>query len=331
MHPTELDLLDFATGEAFDGQVNVAEHVGSCARCAALVETFTSTGALVGEELPNIEVERSDSLVQAITEPPPNPAPGQLWRAEWDGTVQLLLIVSATDATMEAVPLIDAEALDEASVSIGMTLGWNSAVVAADLATLPIRVLDRYLGTLSTGVVDRVRSVARGEPGDGDPIVSKFDERWASRVQTSEQIAMLADATWVPQNAEPDIPSLLHALWSRPQLLANDLGVRPGQATQILVGNRLLNDDQRRVVEQRLGREIGPAAPAADVVWAFDHPSLRMSWRAKARRAGTHDSPTFRWDTYLNSSFALAARTTGGLSARERILAMVKQVLDDGA
>jgi len=332
MHPNELDLLDHTTGEAFPGDAEVAAHVATCAQCAALVQAFATSDPMLDEQQPEVVYHRATPLTEALVAGSPQPAAGQLWRAEWDGLVQLLLVLAATDTTTETVPVIEAEAADDTCVEIDRALlGWRAALLAAEAATLPIRVLDLFLGMVDDEVVARVHRVADGEVGDGDPIVSPLDERWGHRVQIHENLAALAEATWVPHTAEPGLVDLLRSTWSRPKLLADDLGITPGQATAILAGERPLNDDQRREVGHRLGREIGPAAPPDDVVWAIDHPTLRPSWRAKARRAGRQDSPAFRWETYSNSNFALAARTTGGLSNRERLLAMVKQVLDDGA
>ena len=332
MHPNELDLLDHADGAAFPGDAEVAAHVATCEQCAALVRAFATSDPTLDDRQHDVAHHRADPLTEALMAELPEPAAGQLWRAEWDGLVQLLLVLSATDTTTETVPVIEAEAADDTSVELDRALlGWSAAVLAAEVATLPIRVLDLCLGMVDATVVSRVHRVAAGEPGDGDPIVSSLDERWGHRVQIHENLAALAEATWVPQTAEVGLVDLLRTTWSRPKLLADDLGVTPGQATAILAGERPLNDDQRKAVGRRLGREIGPAAPPDDVVWAIDHPTLRPRWRAKARRAGTQDNPAFRWETYSNSNFALAARTTGGLSHRDRLLAMMKQVLDDGA
>jgi hypothetical protein len=304
----------------------------TCEQCAALVHRFETSESMLDEDQHEVAHRRAAPLAAALTAEPPQPATGQLWRAEWNGLVQLLLIVRATDTTAQAVPVIEAEAADDRSVRLDQAiLGWVAAVLVADVATLPVRVLDLFLGNVDANIIDRVERVSAGEPGDGEPIVSPLDERWGYRVGIHEKLAALASATWIPRSAETGLVELLRTTWSRPSALAADLGTTFGQATAILAGERPLSEDQRKEVGRLLGREIGPAAPPDDVVWALDHPTLRPNWRARALRARTQDSAAFRWYTYTNSNFALAARTTGGLNDRERLLAKVKQVLDDGA
>jgi|GEM_PF-1313713 len=333
LHPNELDLLDHATGESFPGDEEVAVHVAECPHCAAVVQAFVESEPIMTTSSPrSVEYHRAHSLAEALAQEPPEPATGQLWRAEWDSRVLLVLILAAEDATIRAVPIIEAEAVDDTSVGLDRgLLGWNAAVLAGEQATLPIRVLDRFLGTANHEVMRRVIRVAAGDVGDGAPIVSPLDERWGHRVQIHENLIALSDASWVPRTAEVNLVQLLRSEWNRPSELAHDLGITSGQATAILAGDRQLNEEQRRVVEHRIGRRIGPAAPPDGLVWAIDHPAIRPIWQAKARRLGTQDSAAFRWATYTDSNFALAARTTGGLSERERLLARVKQVLDDGA
>jgi hypothetical protein len=332
MHPNELDLLDLAAGQAFPGEAEVAAHVATCEQCAAAVQAFAASVPIIGDAQTQVVHHRAAPLAQALHAELPTPAAGQLWRAEWDGVVQLLVVVAATDTTTDAMPVIEADGADDTSLELDPSLlGWRAAVIAAEVASVPIRVLDRFLGVVSRNVLDRARAVAAGDPGDGDPIVSPLDERWGHRAQLHENLVALTEATWVPETAEVGIVELLRAAWDRPSALAKDLGTTPGHATELLTGKRPLNDDERREVGRRLGRDLGPAAPPAEVLWALDHPTVRPSWRAKALRSGTQDTSAFRWATYANSNFALAARTTGGLSERERWLATVKQVLDDGA
>ena len=196
MHPNELDLLDYATGEAFPGDADVAAHVATCAQCAATVQTFTTSDSTLDNEQEAVIYHRAPALTEALVAGAHPAAAGQLWHAEWDGLVQLLLVLTATDTTAQAAPIIEAEAADDTSVELDRALlGWSAAVLAAETATLPIRVLDLFLGMVDADVVDRVNRVAAGEAGDGDPIVSALDERWV--------IAFRSTRTWLPSQLRP--------------------------------------------------------------------------------------------------------------------------------
>lgn len=45
-----------------------------------------------------------DAVYRVATAPPQDPRPGQIWRAVWEDTIQLLLITTAGDGTARVVP-----------------------------------------------------------------------------------------------------------------------------------------------------------------------------------------------------------------------------------
>src|SRR5690606_16010091 len=112
-----------------------------------------------------------------------------------------------------------------------------------------------------------------------------------------------------------------------PPELGAALGVLPGTARQIMRGQRPLTDEESDRLRAFIPGFAGGVHVDPDIAWAVDRPEVRPLWESAAQAAGTHDSAEFRWQFYSSGQFALAARTTGTRSARERALEIVKGVL----
>ena len=95
----------------------------------------------------------------------PDPQPGQVWRLEWDGRVELAALVAVTSDTVKVVPVgDDPEFADAATVAVGdgdSPLGYSFGVWVALEQALPRVVLDVPLGALPTWAAELVVAVRR--------------------------------------------------------------------------------------------------------------------------------------------------------------------------
>lgn len=329
-HPHELDLFDLAQGIPFPGQGAAADHVRSCPDCTALVVQFS----LVDDPAaaPPMSDPRPAALAAALGASAPTPDRGQLWRAEWDGISLTVLIVRSRPDVLEVVGVTDAAAADPSCVPVrGDLLGYGAAAVAHDVTSLPMRVLDLFLGQVPTETLENVTAALAGGAMSFDAIVDSSDERERALDAARAALNMLQNASWIPLDATGDAIDDVKMLWPAPPVLATALGVLPGDARRIMQGQQPLTDDQRRRLSELAGRPIGSTRPDEDLLWALDHPSVRPLWRARAAAAGRGDDAAFRWETYHDLNFSLAARNTSGGAKREQLLSKVRQVLDGAA
>lgn len=327
-HPDYLELTAFALDTTSDRTVE--EHVASCDTCGSIVTKLRAITP-IGEQADRVDVALADTVASALSELP-DPGPGQLWRVEWDGVVALVAVLTVdADGAAEVASIIDADDLDSWSVTIPRaTLGWDAAILAATLVTVPARVFDRYIGQLAPLTLQRVIDVAAGAPGDGSSIDDPDDRRLRHHRTAFAELDSLSSATWLPERAagEADALETLKQLWATPGAVAQALGVTPGKAMSILNGTIPLTDQWRSVIETAANITTAQSLPSQDLLRALDHVQVRSFWREAAQRRGVTDTPAFRWQVYEKTNFALAARATG-VSQRDADLARVKQVLSE--
>jgi hypothetical protein len=329
-HPNDLDLLDLSEGVAFERSPEVAAHVQGCDSCATALAEMSNAS----ERSLSVAVLAPTAIqlpIRSQEEQRPAPAAGQIWKAAWDGASAILLVVSTQDALLTVLPVIDAQEADDSSVLLPPeSTGWATAVRAALQAVVPLCTLDYCIAVVEQSLLTRVIAAADGADGDGDPIVNEMDERWDGAAHLQLQLRRLEKARWVPDELI-DPHEEIRSRWPGPRALSEAVGVTPGRALEILNGDGALTESERAKVAELTGLDIGSGTPPSDLQWALDQPEVRPLWRKFAAVNLTEDSPQFRWQTYTNGSFALAARSTGSLSARQQALAKVKQVLNAGA
>jgi hypothetical protein len=146
-----------------------------------------------------------DSVRQVATAPPQDPLPGQIWRAVWEDTIQLLLITAAgDDDTLRAVPASFERYADTDTVLLpaqATTLEQPLALWWGLEATLPWCVLDRQVSELtSRPSAFTSRTLAAALPGtqwgSGTAPSSPTIEY---RAVLANQLALLASAQWAPR------------------------------------------------------------------------------------------------------------------------------------
>lgn len=254
---------------------------------------------------------------QALTAAPPDPQPGQLWRARRGDTALLVLLVRVDGAAVEAIPVTldhgfeteDAVVLEPDVSPLGMRLTvWPHLAKA-----VPLRVLDRYAGdiTLSGFSADPVGAVrAAGRPGR--PPVSPADPVVEYRARTLDDAAVLATA---PQPAgSGHLPGILAAAGLTPTRLAQVLEVDLPRVLQLRRGQAALDPAQAERLAQIVGldaEEIMSAnpAPPASLVTQAAHPRRRHQVTALAQAKALSEDAAYARVVY--GAYALAARATG--------------------
>lgn len=148
-----------------------------------------------------------DAVRQVATAPPQDPQPGQIWRAVWEDTIQLLLITAAgDDDTLRAVPASFERYADPDTLLLpapATTLEQPLAMWWGLEATLPWCVLDRQVSELtSRAPALAARTLAAAVPGtqwgSGTALSAPTIEY---RAVLADQLAFLASAQWAPQGS----------------------------------------------------------------------------------------------------------------------------------
>ncbi|WP_329600163.1 hypothetical protein OIE43_44280 [Streptomyces pseudovenezuelae] len=233
-----------------------------------------------------------DAVRQVATAPPQDPQPGQIWRAVWQDTIQLLLITAAgDDDTLRAVPAsferyADADTLllpaQATTLEQPLALWWGLETV------LPWCVLDRQVSELTS------RPPALTARTLADAVA---DTQWGSstapsasaieyRAMVAGQLECLASAQWAPQGSG-GLNQLFrdHGI-TAPQLGA-ELKLPPPQALAVWRGHQALTADQAAALADRLGQPAShllaanPALPP-DVVHELNRPLRRPQIKALA-------------------------------------------------
>lgn len=242
------------------------------------------------------------SVRRAWTEPPPALVPGQIWRARWGTVTQLLLILDTPSRSVRAAPVtLDVDAADDSSAVLLPTSSQLSVPLVlwlADAASLPLRVLDRFLGSLTVGLHEL--SVATC----GHPVLTPIDERSVHRAKLQDALDVFAAARWAPEGSG-DLKTLLGPADSK--TLARLLGVPDRTVIALRRGKAALTLEQAErlapLVHQTVDTllKANPPLPE-DLVADLDTPAYRAKVVTLARRRGIDE--TRAW---LTAGFAVAA------------------------
>lgn len=130
-HPSPAQLALFAAGRGSD---EVAEHVRRCARCRRVAPT--EGRRRVPESLPDYRV--SSEVLRILAQPAPasDPAPGELWRIEWDGEAAVAAIVAA-QPQIAWTAAVDTEPRDEDPEPAAVPIASSSTVLGCVLRVWP--------------------------------------------------------------------------------------------------------------------------------------------------------------------------------------------------
>lgn len=128
-HPTSPRLLLAATG----ADSRAALHAETCSRCARIV------GSLATDPLPtaSVDLRASTPLLEHLGEPMPDdtPAANDIWRAEWDGWAELVVVVARPDDDHVSVAAADTANPDASRTFRAQAVA--EAGLAGPIAVLP--------------------------------------------------------------------------------------------------------------------------------------------------------------------------------------------------
>ncbi|WP_326585384.1 hypothetical protein OG889_44750 [Streptomyces sp. NBC_00481] len=233
-----------------------------------------------------------DAVRQVATAPPQDPQPGQIWRAVWEDTIQLLLITAAgEDDTLRAVPASFERYADTDTLLLparATTLEQPLALWWGLEAALPWCVLDRQVSELTSRPPTlTARTLADAVPGtqwgSGTAPSAAITEY---RGVLADQLAFLASAQWVPQGSGGLNQLFRDRGITAPQLVA-ELELPPPQALALWRGQLALTADQAATLAERVEQPASqllaanPALPPA-VVHELNRPLRRKQVKALA-------------------------------------------------
>ena len=239
---------------------------------------------------------------RAWTDQPPTPAPGQIWRARWGTTTLLVLILDAPRRSVRAVPVtlaVDAADDSAAILSPGSSdLATALAVWLDDATSLPLRVLDRYLGSLTIDLRE-LDAADRGLP-----VLTVADDRAVQRARLQDTLDTFVAARWAPEGSG-NLKDLLPA--SDVKGLAQVLQVPDRTVIALRRGKAALTPEQAERLAPVIHLPVeallaaNPPLPE-ELVADLDHPAYRAKVIALAERRNIDET-----QAWLTAGFAVAA------------------------
>jgi len=273
--------------------------------------------------------ELPSSVRRAWTERPPTPAPGQVWRARWGTMTQLLLVLDAPARSVRAAPVtLDPDLADNTAVILpadSTVLTVPLVVWLGDTMSLPLRVLDRVLGSVTIDL----REVP--EARRGRPVLTPADDRAVHRARLQDVLGVFVAARWAP-DGNGNLGDILGKTTSKRVSEALELSDR--EVIALRRGRMGLTPDQAvrlaSVAEESVENLLAanPRLPD-DLVADLDLPAYRAKVNALAQRRGIDEVEA--WLTAGYSVAGVAHRQTEGEapSWRERLDRYFDAVLDE--
>lgn len=241
----------------------------------------------------------------------PEPAPGQLWRAEWDGSACLVLIFGEpSDRTVPVLAATSDHIGDDRAVVAVADNGVEPAVWAGITASVMTFTLEHRITELAGESLEKVGAVAAGEQaGDWAPITSNLDDRVLVRAELTERLEILSSAEWLSTSSSG---STLAELASDAGIsvgqVAEHLGITPGAARRLLLGQQPARTDQADALEKLIGSVPDTAVQFdAELVSSLDQPEFRPALQLAATRSHQGDEIAARRE-FAGQIMALAAR-----------------------
>lgn len=310
---------DSTAGRRELGMGGDTERVDGVASARARLETMIR--AENGDPLPNVCVPGTVVVAFDVGyEFDATPAPGHLWRLEFEG-VTALVCVRRVDRDAEIARVVpaaeDPMMADAATVvaapdetALGLPLGlWVSLERA-----VPLVVFDRPLGVHPVGGrlfedVEAVRAALRGGPPHGlkgsrigAPIASDLDPRVVYRRVLAEDLDALAAVAHLLRQEPPppaSLAALLHQAGLTTQALREALDLSTDEARRLFRDFLPLSQEEAAAIGHLLGcptEEVLKAAPRPPPAlrWKLHEPQRRYPAHKFAVRHGVSDAEG-RW------------------------------------
>lgn len=261
-----------------------------------------------------------DAVREVATAPPRDPEPGQIWRAVWERTIQLVVITAVDDDTVHAIPV----SLERYADTDTLLLPAGASTLEQPLALwwglrlpLPWYVLDRQVSQLTVPLPASTGPALPHEVPPGATWGSTAPRPAAAAAEyrgvLADSLAELSGAHWAPQGSGT-LPELLQRRGITIKQLASHLHLQPPQALAVWRGQSPLTPEQAETLAAALGLgadevlAANPALPAL-VIHELSRPSRRPQVRALATRTATSELDARRRAAF--GIYALAARQEG--------------------
>ena len=242
----------------------------------------------------------------------PDPEPGQLWRATWEGVTSLVVIAAPVGGRTVDVFAASAASIGDNTAFIADTAhGLRPTVWASITDNVKLFTLEHRISDLTAAAQATLSVVAAGnQPGEWAPISNILDDRSLARAELLESLHALATAEWLP-DAQPTANSLdeqaAAAGFQRSQV-ADALGITPGDARRLMTGKRAPTDQELTILAELLGAEPSVAVTLDDeLVAGLDRPEFRPHLLAMASDR-FEDNEIAARRSFAGEMFALAAR-----------------------
>ena len=346
-HLDDITLVRLMDGRADELTTHAARvHVDACPGCAERLRR------VVAASVPAVDVAaQAAARTDALTLPDvardaalhagallraseiPDPAPGQLWRLQWDDAAVLGVLTRSDDYAAEVVPVTFETWLAGPFTLViddGSPLGTPVAAWCDLAVWVSTFTLERCLAVLNPEVLESILSVQaasdRGTFADNATVgtldVGILDERRQYREALTAQYALFATAEQVSEPLADVVP--LPTRLNRAHIGAAELskltGLSLSRAEGVVAGVRRLNLPAAQQVAARIGATVdellaGTPAPPRPLLLALSSPSRWSRVRHRAQRAGVRESTIVR---ALAAEAEPAAAAYGGLrSARD--------------
>lgn len=219
----------------------------------------------------------------------PKPAPGQLWRAEWEGTA--CLVVISGERAGRTIPVLAASSDDVgdervivAETENGMTLCIWTGVTR----TIKTFTLDSRISNLTSHSFDQLAgATADTQHGAWAPITSNLDDRVLIRTDLEEKLGLLSESEWIPvsRGEAPTLASVAKEAGVKPSQIARRLNTTSGDARRLIQGKREPSEEESSILTNILGSFPRAAVRFDDrLVAELDQPEFRPPLRLMAHR-----------------------------------------------
>lgn len=247
---------------------------------------------------------------------PPAPASGQVWRARWQETSVLVLVLERTEPAVLVALVTDASQQAQGSDPLAADLPAQACPLGVPMVVwlgmpreIRVRVLERCFGDVDASWAVTHASTRHGQPHSVTPVAGESDPR-------AERHAWLADSLAALQSAHRERPNagqlglVLAKAGCHAPVLVRELGIRPKAALAVLRGHAPLSPGQARQVARLTGLDADMLITASPLVPEGLSRSLDQPWRrAEVQRLATQlrvdEEAAWREAAYSTWAFSL--------------------------
>lgn len=252
------------------------------------------------------------------------PAPGQVWRADWDGVTRLVLLLTLADRLWRVAPItIEPTSEDEQclvaklasnafSVEVTAWAGLTTSIPTGTLGT----ILDQWPHEATTWCAAAAAGSFREPPPGARRGRRRTIDDWPDpvRAELADDLEMLASAPLVPTRAPETVDLKVATTRVGLRNVIAALGVSQNVAMKIVQSKQPPTAEQAQVLAGLFGfavEDVMAAAGLPEVLAVeLERPRWRDVWRSMARRLQIGEAQARVRVGF--GTYALAFRQTGG-------------------